>query len=109
MKAHKMKRVHPGRRRPSNPFNLERPFLCTFTLCSKRARTPPLTVAGTTKNEEHRRSNMKPNRIKALLSLLFIVLWGQLASAFYDPAVQRWINRDPILEEGGANQSGFVL
>ena len=30
------------------------------------------------------------------------------ASAFYDPSVQRWINRDPIEEQGGVNLFGFV-
>ncbi len=28
---------------------------------------------------------------------------------FYDPSLQRWINRDPILEAGGINVYGFVL
>jgi RHS repeat-associated protein len=28
---------------------------------------------------------------------------------FYDPSLQRWMNRDPIKEEGGINLYGFVL
>jgi RHS repeat-associated protein len=28
---------------------------------------------------------------------------------FYDPITQRWLNRDPIGEEGGFNIYGFVL
>jgi RHS repeat-associated protein len=28
---------------------------------------------------------------------------------FYDPNLQRWINRDPIEEEGGGNLYGFVI
>jgi hypothetical protein len=32
----------------------------------------------------------------------------QVASAYYDPGVQRWINRDPIQEGGGVNLFGFV-
>jgi RHS repeat-associated protein len=28
---------------------------------------------------------------------------------FYDPNLQRWINRDPIQEEGGINLYGFLL
>ena len=27
---------------------------------------------------------------------------------FYDPATQRWLNRDPIVEEGGVNLYGYV-
>src|SRR5207249_11803613 len=27
---------------------------------------------------------------------------------FYDPSMQRWLNRDPILEYGGINLYGFV-
>jgi RHS repeat-associated protein len=27
---------------------------------------------------------------------------------FYDPATQRWLNRDPIAEEGGVNLYGYV-
>jgi hypothetical protein len=34
---------------------------------------------------------------------LFALLWAAPASAFYDPQLQRWVNRDPIREEGGAN------
>jgi RHS repeat-associated protein len=32
----------------------------------------------------------------------------EVANAFYDPGLQRWINRDPIQEKGGVNLSGFV-
>lgn len=31
----------------------------------------------------------------------------ETANAFYDPNLQRWINRDPIGEEGGVNLSAF--
>lgn len=34
--------------------------------------------------------------------------WVQLASAYYDPGEQRWINRDPIQEVGGPNLHTFV-
>ena len=27
---------------------------------------------------------------------------------FYDPATQRWLNRDPIQENGGLNLYGYV-
>jgi uncharacterized protein RhaS with RHS repeats len=42
----------------------------------------------------------------ALVSLMFLGI--QEASAYYDPGVQRWINRDPIGEEGGRNLYGYV-
>lgn len=42
---------------------------------------------------------------------LGILLWLLLvahASAFYEPGLQRWINRDPILERGGISVFQFV-
>jgi hypothetical protein len=44
------------------------------------------------------------------LSLLFISLWAypRIAHAYYDPGLQRWINRDPIQEIGGANLHAFT-
>lgn len=46
--------------------------------------------------------------LKAIL--LVVVLWAvtQSAGAYYDPGVQRWVNRDPIFEKGGVNLYGFV-
>lgn len=44
-----------------------------------------------------------PMIILTLLSSL------QIASAYYDPSAQRWLNRDPIEENGGINLYGFVL
>jgi RHS repeat-associated protein len=49
------------------------------------------------------------------LALLFLLSPTNLASAYYDPAAQRWLNRDPlgeeglvlIGEEGGCNLYGF--
>lgn len=41
----------------------------------------------------------------ALVHLLFLV---NSAQAHYDPNVGRWLNRDPIMEEGGVNLYGFV-
>jgi uncharacterized protein RhaS with RHS repeats len=37
--------------------------------------------------------------------LVLLALFGSLhsASAYYDPGIQRWINRDPIQEQGGIN------
>ena len=39
-----------------------------------------------------------------------IAYWASLcnASAFYDPGTQRWLNRDPIEEEGGYNLYVFI-
>ena len=42
-----------------------------------------------------------------LVSVLWLLLVAN-ASAFYDPGLQRWINRDPIEEEGGINLYAFV-
>ena len=50
-------------------------------------------------------------RLKSLLralALLALFSAPNLASAYYDPGVQRWINRDPIGEQGGVNLYGFV-
>ena len=40
--------------------------------------------------------------------LVLICLVTVKALAFYDPGVQRWVNRDPIQEDGGVNLHGFV-
>ncbi len=42
-----------------------------------------------------------------LLVLLLSVAWAEHAFAYYDPGVQRWINRDPIAEAGGKNTYAF--
>ncbi|MFO1511504.1 MAG: RHS repeat-associated core domain-containing protein [Verrucomicrobiota bacterium] len=40
-----------------------------------------------------------------IILILIAALVGmvEVANAFYDPGLQRWINRDPIWEEGGVN------
>jgi hypothetical protein len=38
----------------------------------------------------------------------FLLTAVHFASAFYDPTLGRWINRDPIGEQGGPNLHGFV-
>ena len=35
-----------------------------------------------------------------LIPLLFTLLSHQTARAYYDPGVQRWINRDPLADQG---------
>jgi hypothetical protein len=53
---------------------------------------------------------MKTNTPFAVASFLLIwLLTLTSASAFYDPGAQRWINRDPIAEQGGVNLTGFVF
>jgi hypothetical protein len=42
------------------------------------------------------------------LILLAMFSAPPLASAYYDPGVQRWINRDPIAEKGGLNLYVFA-
>lgn len=45
----------------------------------------------------------------ALLAVtLTLLLWPDGVSAYYDPSTQRWLNRDPIEEQGGANLYSFV-
>jgi uncharacterized protein RhaS with RHS repeats len=43
-----------------------------------------------------------------LLTLLAVFLVPHPTSAYYDPGIQRWINRDPIDETGGVNLFQFV-
>ena len=54
-------------------------------------------------------TTMKLNA-KPLLVILIAALLGmvEVANAFYDPGLQRWINRDPIQEKGGINLYTFV-
>ncbi len=43
-----------------------------------------------------------------LLMPLVVFAMAQVASAFYDPNLQRWVNRDPISENGGINLYAVV-
>jgi uncharacterized protein RhaS with RHS repeats len=49
---------------------------------------------------------MKTHPLKLLLLLLSLLT--SIASAHYDPAMGRWLNRDPVAENGGENLYGFV-
>ena len=53
--------------------------------------------------------NMK-SIIKRLLFLSMAAIFGmvEVANAFYDPGLQRWINRDPIGEWGGPDLYSFI-
>jgi hypothetical protein len=42
------------------------------------------------------------NYMKIILISAFMCM-AEVANAFYDPGLQRWINRDPIAERGGIN------
>jgi len=48
--------------------------------------------------------NLRP----LLLALVHLVFLGSSARAHYDPNIGRWLNRDPIAENGGVNLYGFV-
>ena len=45
---------------------------------------------------------------KLLLVPVLLALVGSSAHGFYDASVGRWLNRDPIGEQGGFNQYRFV-
>jgi hypothetical protein len=49
---------------------------------------------------------MKTSLVPGLLSLL--LLPAERASAYYDPAAQRWLNRDPVGLGGGMNVYAFL-
>jgi hypothetical protein len=51
--------------------------------------------------------NAKTLRIMPCLVLLACCLGTPAVSGFYDPSIQRWVNRDPIGEKGGFNLYGF--
>jgi RHS repeat-associated protein len=50
----------------------------------------------------NQRNSMKLTRSRPILwaAMLTLLASVQLTSAFYDPTVQRWINRDPVGEPG---------
>ena len=43
-----------------------------------------------------------------LIFIIAFVCFVEVANAFYDPGLQRWINRDPIQEDGGVNLHIFI-
>lgn len=53
---------------------------------------------------------MKRNTVQrgAWLAMFSLAASLQLTLGYYDPGIQRWINRDPIGERGGINLSDFV-
>ena len=54
----------------------------------------------------------KANSMTTIRWLMMVAVFGWIlpvaAQAFYNPEKGRWINRDPIGEEGGSNLYGFV-
>ena len=51
---------------------------------------------------------MQKKQIRKMLVPLFVLICHQTASAYYDPGVQRWINRDPEGESQSLNLFEFV-
>jgi hypothetical protein len=47
--------------------------------------------------------NRAITNVKFTVPCLVLLASAQLAGAWYDPGVQRWINRDPLGERGGVN------
>jgi len=68
------------------------------------ARCPRIEVK---KRIEHVMKRQIPHTIW-FVALLALLSAPHLASAYYDPGVQRWINRDPIGEAWGLNLFEFV-
>jgi uncharacterized protein RhaS with RHS repeats len=62
-------------------------------------------------NRDCYKMKLPSKSLMVLVALLFVVLQAQ-ATLFwarpYDPHLQRWIQRDPIGEQGGQNLYGFV-
>lgn len=50
-----------------------------------------------------------PVHLRFLMLAVVVLCCSTPALAFYHPEQGRWINRDPIEEQGGANLYGFVL
>jgi hypothetical protein len=51
---------------------------------------------------------MRNNITSLLLGFCLCLATAQTALAFYNPTTGRWLNRDPIGEQGGKNNYGFV-
>ena len=53
---------------------------------------------------------MKTRLNLTMIAIIVLALLGSLhtACAYYDPGIQRWLNRDPVGEEGGWNLYGYV-
>jgi hypothetical protein len=49
----------------------------------------------------------KTTQLRCWLVLFSLAASLQITLGYYDPAAQRWINRDPIGERGGVNLDGF--
>ena len=54
---------------------------------------------------------MKTKTDTVLIIVATLAYWLGLCStsAFYDPGTQRWLNRDPISEDGGENLYVYVV
>ena len=47
-------------------------------------------------------------QLRCRLMLFILAVSLQITLGYYDPAAQRWINRDPLEEQGGINLYQFV-
>ena len=52
--------------------------------------------------------NAKLHHLAKRIALLILLTAVHSASAFYDPHIGRWINRDPVGEEGSDNLHNFI-
>jgi hypothetical protein len=64
-------------------------------------------ASATTRDDTDRRMTMR-TRIATLIGTLVLLTFVADLQAFYNPGTGRWINRDPIEEEGGHNLYAFV-
>lgn len=76
----------------------------TFALTSSHCET----VNNEPPDKRKAMSAMQKKPIPIMLVPLLTLICHQTVSAYYDPGVQRWINRDPLEERGGINLYRFV-
>ena len=58
--------------------------------------------------KDNERTIMKLNAMRLIVLIATLVGTVEVANAFYDPGLQRWITRDPIAEQGGINLFAFA-
>ncbi len=85
-------------------------YRATSVTSSNNASPYISSVASTLSSIDKRPAeNNKMKTVHPLLKILLLfVALSNLAYAFYDPGQGRWVSRDPIQEQGGANLYGFV-
>lgn len=65
-------------------------------------------MVGKSRNEQMKNQPAKTRRLRSLLALVLFGLTSSLTSvhAWYDPGVQRWVNRDPLGDESRTELNG---